>query len=61
MCEAFIPLLKLSDSPRIVNVSSFMGQLKVRTKNIQECLRYVGRETLFLHYYVWLMFNIEYI
>ncbi|CAH8335460.1 unnamed protein product [Eruca vesicaria subsp. sativa] len=28
MCEAFIPLLKLSDSPRIVNVSSFMGQLK---------------------------------
>ncbi|KAL1204381.1 Short-chain dehydrogenase/reductase 2b [Cardamine amara subsp. amara] len=28
MCEAFIPLLQLSDSPRIVNVSSFMGQLK---------------------------------
>ncbi|CAG7866123.1 unnamed protein product [Brassica rapa] len=28
MSEAFIPLLKLSDSPRIVNVSSFMGQLK---------------------------------
>ncbi|KAG7567506.1 NAD(P)-binding domain superfamily [Arabidopsis thaliana x Arabidopsis arenosa] len=27
MCEAFIPLLQLSDSPRIVNVSSFMGQL----------------------------------
>ncbi|KAJ0246533.1 (+)-neomenthol dehydrogenase [Hirschfeldia incana] len=28
MCESFIPLLELSDSPRIVNVSSFMGQLK---------------------------------
>ncbi|KAJ4905273.1 (+)-neomenthol dehydrogenase [Raphanus sativus] len=28
MCEAFIPLLELSDSPRIINVSSFMGQLK---------------------------------
>ncbi|XP_010429384.1 PREDICTED: short-chain dehydrogenase/reductase 2b isoform X2 [Camelina sativa] len=28
MCEAFIPLLRLSDSPRIVNVSSFMGQVK---------------------------------
>ncbi|CAH8263320.1 unnamed protein product [Arabidopsis lyrata] len=27
MCESFIPLLRLSDSPRIVNVSSFMGQL----------------------------------
>jgi (+)-neomenthol dehydrogenase len=28
MCEAFIPLLQLSDSPRIINVSSFMGQVK---------------------------------
>uniref|UniRef100_A0A1J3CNF9 Short-chain dehydrogenase/reductase n=1 Tax=Noccaea caerulescens TaxID=107243 RepID=A0A1J3CNF9_NOCCA len=28
MCEAFIPLLQLSDSPRIVNVSSSMGQLE---------------------------------
>ncbi|TXG62824.1 hypothetical protein EZV62_009818 [Acer yangbiense] len=28
MCEAFIPLLQLSDSPRIVNVSSSMGLLK---------------------------------
>ncbi|GLT60684.1 hypothetical protein SLA2020_334400 [Shorea laevis] len=28
MCEAFIPLLQLSDSPRIVNVSSSMGRLK---------------------------------
>ncbi|EOA27610.1 hypothetical protein CARUB_v10023750mg [Capsella rubella] len=28
MCGAFIPLLRLSDSPRIVNVSSFMGQVK---------------------------------
>ncbi|KAF3578376.1 hypothetical protein DY000_02032033 [Brassica cretica] len=28
MCEALIPLLQLSDSPRIINVSSFMGQLK---------------------------------
>ncbi|KAK7340223.1 hypothetical protein VNO77_20921 [Canavalia gladiata] len=27
-CEALIPLLELSDSPRIVNVSSSMGQLK---------------------------------
>ncbi|KAJ1408575.1 Short-chain dehydrogenase/reductase SDR [Sesbania bispinosa] len=28
MCEAFIPLLELSDSPRIVNVSSSMGKLE---------------------------------
>ncbi|CAA7023015.1 unnamed protein product [Microthlaspi erraticum] len=28
MCEAFIPLLQLSDSPRIINLSSHMGQLK---------------------------------
>ncbi|CAJ1817918.1 unnamed protein product [Sphenostylis stenocarpa] len=28
MCEALIPLLELSDSPRIVNVSSIMGQLE---------------------------------
>ncbi|GKU96894.1 hypothetical protein SLEP1_g10075 [Rubroshorea leprosula] len=28
MCETFIPLLQLSDSPRIVNVSSSMGRLK---------------------------------
>ncbi|KAF7113138.1 hypothetical protein RHSIM_RhsimUnG0156800 [Rhododendron simsii] len=29
MIEAFLPLLKLSNSPRIVNVSSSMGKLKV--------------------------------
>jgi (+)-neomenthol dehydrogenase len=29
MTEALLPLLQLSDSPRIVNVSSSMGQLKV--------------------------------
>ncbi|KAK7394810.1 hypothetical protein VNO78_15349 [Psophocarpus tetragonolobus] len=28
MCEALIPLLELSDSPRIVNVSSSMGKLE---------------------------------
>ncbi|KAH9732087.1 (+)-neomenthol dehydrogenase [Citrus sinensis] len=28
MCEALIPLLQLSDSPRIVNASSSMGKLK---------------------------------
>ncbi|XP_061371565.1 (+)-neomenthol dehydrogenase-like [Gastrolobium bilobum] len=28
MCEALIPLLELSDSPRIVNVSSAMGKLE---------------------------------
>ncbi|XP_021888588.1 (+)-neomenthol dehydrogenase-like [Carica papaya] len=28
MCEAFIPLLELSNSPRIVNVSSMMGKLQ---------------------------------
>ncbi|XVF80012.1 hypothetical protein PTKIN_Ptkin15bG0036300 [Pterospermum kingtungense] len=28
MCESLIPLLQLSDSPRIVNVSSSMGKLK---------------------------------
>ena len=31
MCEAFIPLLQLSDSPRIVNVSSSTVLLKVKT------------------------------
>ncbi|KAJ3670269.1 hypothetical protein LUZ60_010593 [Juncus effusus] len=30
MCEAFIPLLQLSESPRIVNVSSSSGKLQVR-------------------------------
>ena len=29
MCEALIPLLELSDSPRIVNVSSSRGKLEV--------------------------------
>lgn len=29
MCEALIPLIKLSDSPRIVNVSSIRGSLEV--------------------------------
>lgn len=29
MSEAFIPLLHLSNSPRIVNVASFLGKLKV--------------------------------
>lgn len=29
MCEALVPLLQLSDSPRIVNVSSAMGKLTV--------------------------------
>ncbi|XP_031257603.1 short-chain dehydrogenase/reductase 2b-like [Pistacia vera] len=29
MCEALIPLLQLSNSPRIINVSSSMGKLKV--------------------------------
>ncbi|GLT84575.1 hypothetical protein SLE2022_027960 [Rubroshorea leprosula] len=28
MCETFIPLLQLSDSPRIVNVSASMGKLQ---------------------------------
>ncbi|KAJ0041413.1 hypothetical protein Pint_28458 [Pistacia integerrima] len=32
MCEALIPLLQLSNSPRIINVSSSMGKLK-RVKN----------------------------
>ncbi|XP_059636091.1 short-chain dehydrogenase/reductase 2b-like [Cornus florida] len=31
MIEAFIPLLQLSDSPRIVNVSSYKGKLKVQS------------------------------
>lgn len=30
MCEALIPFLQLSDSPRIVNVSSSWGKLKVK-------------------------------
>lgn len=29
MCEALIPLLELSGTPRIVNVSSSMGKLEV--------------------------------
>nr|XP_009602878.1 (+)-neomenthol dehydrogenase-like [Nicotiana tomentosiformis]XP_016504578.1 PREDICTED: (+)-neomenthol dehydrogenase-like [Nicotiana tabacum] len=29
MIEAFIPLLQLSNSPRIVNVASFLGKLKL--------------------------------
>jgi (+)-neomenthol dehydrogenase len=33
MVEALAPLLQLSDSPRIVNVSSMLGLLKV-----QDCL-----------------------
>ncbi|KAJ4746877.1 hypothetical protein LUZ62_081282 [Rhynchospora pubera] len=28
MCEAFIPLLQLSESPRIVNISSYFGKLQ---------------------------------
>ncbi|XWS46053.1 hypothetical protein CRYUN_Cryun14cG0031500 [Craigia yunnanensis] len=28
MCEALLPLLQLSDSPRIINISSSMGQLQ---------------------------------
>lgn len=31
MCEVLIPLLQLSDLPRIVNVSSNMGKLKVKS------------------------------
>lgn len=31
MVEEFIPLLQLSDSPRIVNVSSSLGILKVKS------------------------------
>lgn len=30
MIEAFVPLLQLSNSPRIVNVSSGIGKLKVQ-------------------------------
>ncbi|KAM7274467.1 hypothetical protein ACFE04_016333 [Oxalis oulophora] len=33
MCEALLPLLHLSDSPRIVNVSSSMGKLKNLSSN----------------------------
>ncbi|KAM7276717.1 hypothetical protein ACFE04_018583 [Oxalis oulophora] len=33
MCEAFIPLLQLSDSPRIVNVSSVQGKLQHISSN----------------------------
>ncbi|KAJ4759543.1 NAD(P)-binding Rossmann-fold superfamily protein [Rhynchospora pubera] len=36
MCEAFIPLLQLSESPRIVNVSSYFGKLQVRKLAIHE-------------------------
>jgi (+)-neomenthol dehydrogenase len=27
--ECFLPLLQLSDSPRVVNVSSFLGEIEV--------------------------------
>lgn len=33
MAEALVPLLQLSDSPRIVNVTSLLGTLKV-TENL---------------------------
>ncbi|XP_049351849.1 uncharacterized protein LOC125816305 [Solanum verrucosum] len=33
--EAFIPLLQLSNSPRIVNVASFLGKLKTKRLNIK--------------------------
>jgi (+)-neomenthol dehydrogenase len=47
MAEALIPLLQLSDSPRIVNVSSSMGKLKVTPyKTSQEIIRcFLGEET----------------
>lgn len=35
MCEAFIPLLQSSDSPKLINVSSTLGMLKVTTLLIQ--------------------------
>lgn len=34
MTDALIPLLQLSHSPRIVNVSSIMGNLKVNTQHL---------------------------
>ncbi|XP_070038759.1 (+)-neomenthol dehydrogenase-like [Nicotiana tomentosiformis] len=33
MIEAFIPLLQLSNSPRIVSVASFLGKLKGATSS----------------------------
>jgi len=42
MCEAFIPLLELSDSPRIVNVSSTMGKLEVYVTNMHELVTVSG-------------------
>ena len=42
MAEALIPLLQLSDSPRIVNVSSSMGKLKVVPyKTSQEIISFI--------------------
>lgn len=35
MIQELLPLLQLSDSPRIVNVSSSTGKLQVRTYFIQ--------------------------
>lgn len=31
MCEAMIPLLEASDSPRIVSIASTMGMLQVKS------------------------------
>lgn len=38
MCAAFIPLLRLSNSPKIVNLTSYYGLIQVR-KTIQERLK----------------------
>lgn len=40
MCEAMIPLLEASDSPRIVNIASTMGMLQV--KSSREMLVIIG-------------------
>lgn len=39
MCEAFIPLLQLSQNPRIVNVSSSAGKLKVKLAKLKEKIK----------------------
>ena len=52
MCEALIPLLEFSDSPRIVNVSSSTGKLEVGDTNclyLSPCLESQSGSHLFLY------------
>lgn len=57
MCEAMIPLLEASDSPRIVSIASTMGMLQV--KSSREMLVIIGFDNsplCFIQYKHFLLF-----